>query len=483
MLGWLLLAVAHVGDRYQVGHVQGAWMALARYANEGTLYPALYDGSRYGGTRWLPLPVLVNAAAARLTGEYLTSGKTVSIVLFGALLAVVFVVLRTMRCPGPIAFALTGILAATQTSAVVGATIGGDVLPALLQVAALLVVATGVQRDERAWMAVAGVLAGLAAVSKLSAVWALLAIATWLMLKRDWQRLLIFLGAGAATAVAVLSVVQVRSEGRFLETVLTTTLAGTGGPVGWVRAPNQLMLFGNNAVPAVWMLVPFAVLGLIAARRAEGLTLYHHALLWSALLTLIVFTDMGSGLNHMLDVAVLATLSVGYLAGSLPDSELGSVSLATAVAVAVLWAGVTGIRDLVPELRPTLTAIRTGVSPSEHTRQPLADIVEPGDELLSEDPSLPVLLGRTPVVLDPFMLRRIDEVQPDVVDELVDRIERTDFDHVTVSTHRLESDDFWWEHYHFGLRVVTALREHYAFVEEVDGYYLYAPARATGPGG
>ena len=42
--GWLFLALVHVGDRYKVGHVQGHWMALARYANEGTLYPPLIDG-------------------------------------------------------------------------------------------------------------------------------------------------------------------------------------------------------------------------------------------------------------------------------------------------------------------------------------------------------------------------------------------------------------------------------------------------------
>ena len=42
--GWLVLALVHLGDRYNVGHVQGIWMALARYANEGTLYPPLIDG-------------------------------------------------------------------------------------------------------------------------------------------------------------------------------------------------------------------------------------------------------------------------------------------------------------------------------------------------------------------------------------------------------------------------------------------------------
>ena len=72
---WLLLAAVHVDDRYKLDHVSGARMALAQYANHGTLYPELYDGSFYGGTRFMPLPVLLHAAAAKITGDYLVSGK------------------------------------------------------------------------------------------------------------------------------------------------------------------------------------------------------------------------------------------------------------------------------------------------------------------------------------------------------------------------------------------------------------------------
>ena len=62
---WLALGLSHLGDRYKVGHVQGIWMALAQYAHEGTLYPPLSDGVRFGGTRYMPLPIVLNAAASR----------------------------------------------------------------------------------------------------------------------------------------------------------------------------------------------------------------------------------------------------------------------------------------------------------------------------------------------------------------------------------------------------------------------------------
>ena len=127
-----------LGDRYKVGHVQGIWMALAQYAHEGTLYPPLSDGVRFGGTRYMPLPIVLNAAASRATGEYLMSGKAVAMLLFVALLILVFVVLRQLCCPGVPAFALAGLLSATNTGVLVGCSVGGDVLPVVFQICSLV---------------------------------------------------------------------------------------------------------------------------------------------------------------------------------------------------------------------------------------------------------------------------------------------------------------------------------------------------------
>ena len=325
--GWLFLALVHISDRYKVGHVQGHWMALAQFANEGTLYPPLSDGMRFGGTRHMPLPILLNATAARLTGDYLVSGKAVAIALFAALLAMTFVVLRQMRCPGPLALALTGLLPATNTGVLVGSAMGGDVLSVLLQVGTLVTASVAVRRDRVHWMIPAGMLAGVAVCSKLTGVWATLGVLSWLGLRRDWQRLGWFVTACCATVAFTLGIVQWASQGRFLTTLLTLTFAGTVGPASWIRAPNQVIFFATQDLLAVWMVAPFALLGILAAWRSSALTLYHHALAWSLLLTLIVFTDIGAGLNQLLDPAVLTVAVVANLASSLRHERLGAVTL------------------------------------------------------------------------------------------------------------------------------------------------------------
>jgi hypothetical protein len=472
--GWLVLGLAHLGDRYRVGHVQGAWMGLAQYANDGVLYPPLADGERYAGTRYLPLPILVHDAAARVTGEYLISGKATAIVLFGAVLVLALAVLRTFRCPWPHALALVALVPATIVGRQLGSTINGDVLPVLLQVGALALLVAAVDRDRRPLLVAAGVLAGLAVASKLNGFWAPLAALSWLGLRGDWRRLVPFGVSCAATAVLVLGLVQWASDGRFLATFVALTFAGTEGPAGLLRAPNQLLYYAIGDATAVWTLGPFVVLGTLAAWRGSALTVYHHALAWALGLTIGVFIDVGAGFNQLIDIIVLSVIVVGHFAARLPSAQLGGVSLATLLALTVIWSGVTGVRAYVPELREVVAAARAGAPPARYTPRPLASIVGPDDSLLSEDPSVPVLLGRRPIVLDPFMLRRLDALRPDLVDPLLARIERREFDHV-VLINALEDEDEWWTLYHFGPRIAAALRSAYVRRGMVDGYYLYAP--------
>lgn len=85
LLAFVLLAVLHLRDTYHLNHVAGARMALAAYADDGVLYPPLFDDGVFGGTRYAPLGIGLHALAAQVTGEHLVSGKAVSLLLALAL--------------------------------------------------------------------------------------------------------------------------------------------------------------------------------------------------------------------------------------------------------------------------------------------------------------------------------------------------------------------------------------------------------------
>ena len=139
-----------------------------RSARTGHLYPPPFDGEHYAGTRWMPLAILANALASALVGDPLIGGKLLAAVLLVTLLGLCATVLRQVSCPRSITAALCASVIATETGLQAGTTIGGDLLPVVLQVGAVV----AALRGGDGALVIAGALAGLALTSKLTAVWA-----------------------------------------------------------------------------------------------------------------------------------------------------------------------------------------------------------------------------------------------------------------------------------------------------------------------
>src|SRR5713101_2994738 len=94
LLSYAVVATAHLSDRYQVNFISGIYTTLAARFNDGTFYPELYDGEHYGGTRYMPLPFVLQAVLARLTGDYLVAGKLLTYGLAAALCVQLLLILK-----------------------------------------------------------------------------------------------------------------------------------------------------------------------------------------------------------------------------------------------------------------------------------------------------------------------------------------------------------------------------------------------------
>jgi hypothetical protein len=472
---WIALVVIHRADDYRVTHMQGVWIALAEAARGGDLYAPLFDGERYAGTRYMPLPILLNALASSLIGDPWIAGKLVAASLMGGLLALVLVVLRQLNCPWPIAVALAAVVVATETGLQAGTTIGGDLLPVVLQVGALAVVST---RRGRWALLAAGGLAGLAFASKLTGVWAALAITTWLVLRREWRAAAAFAVACVVAAGVVLGAVEVLTRGGLSEHLLAFSVAGVQSVLSLLRGPNQVLYNLLEYASGAVVLFPLAVLGTMLPGRSWRPPLVHLALGYAVLVLLVVYADVGTGFNQLIDLVVLVVLAAGHLAGRAAaggDPRQLPVLVLT-VAIAAAWAaGLDLVRTVGFDLRRAAAAIKAHeATPRAATL--VAGLIRPDEDVLAEDPSIPVALGRRPVVMDPFMLARLDRAHAEWIDPLIARIEQRQFD-LVVMVVPLENRnvDFWWTDFHFGPRVADALRRSYRFDRRVERYTLYRP--------
>lgn len=472
---WLLLAAVHVDDRYRLDHVAGARMALAQYLNDGILYPRLYDGTAYGGTRFMPLSIVLHAAMAGVTGEYLVSGKLLAYGTMLALLGVTFVLLRRLRCPVPIAVGLLAAVMTTGTGLGAGMGLRADSLPLLLQLLAVAAVAG----SQRPGATVAGAaLAALAFSAKLSAVWAPLAICVWLAVV-DRRRLLWFLAAYGALVAGLLAVFGAVSDGRIFENVFGLSTAGVTGAGSLLRGPSALLRLLVDEATAAWALLPAAAVAAWLAARQRQLSIYVVSLACCLLVLVVVLADVGTGWNQLIDLVVLTVLVVGELAGRSRSDPLAA-AVPAALAVVLLWVTVTGLVVTVgPDLREAVGMLR---GTRLYDRRPLSAQATAATSLLSEDPYVPVSLGQRPVVLDPFMLRRLEDRDPAAVQRLAERIRAREFELVVLVVQLRPPDQAWWSDMHFGTRVTRALADAYAESGRAQGYYLYRPDPAGSSG-
>ncbi len=473
----VLLTAVHVDDQYRVTHVSGVWMALAGYASEGTLYPSLYDGERFGGTRFMPLQFLLHAALSRATGEYLVSGKLLVFLVAATLLVVIFLALRSVvRAPVWLALALTALIVPTHLGLTALTSIRGDAAPVALQLGALIVVARWASPRGAA---LAGALCAAAVLWKLTAVWAPLAIVACLA-TREPRRVRSFLLAFVPLTLASLVVLELLTHGRFSDNLLGLSTSALAEPTGLVSAvtTKPLTLLESDAA-TIWLVLPLALVDLALAWRGKRLGIEHFAFVCAALVTLALMTDIGAVSNHLLDLSVLAVLLVGHL-----WVEFGRSSSAAPIrllaAVVVLWslAG-SYLLDMHGDVKHGVRSALGRLPPSTDL---LASHVPSDARLLAEDATIDAEAGRHPVVLDPFMLLRLLGEHPDWEADLVRRIERREFDRVVLLADHvlgdggIEVENPRWRREHFGQAVVVAVARGYRFRAFAGKYAVYEPA-------
>ena len=463
-----LVALVHLTDNYHLDHVAGAWMGLAAYANDGTLYPPLYADGVFGGTRYMPLGIGLNAAGAAISGEHIVSGKLIALLTVAALLATVYVHARRQNCERAVALGTVGAVIATFTALFAATSIYGDALALTLQLAAVTAVASGTSRR----MAIlAGVLVALAFAAKLSALWGAATVLVWLLI-HDRRRLPAFLAAAAGTVLVALVSAELLSDGRFHENVLAL---GGDADIGRLVSDTPRKVFDLllDHAPGTLLLAPFALLVVAVNAVQRRLAIVDVALVAATFVTVAIMTDVGVGFNHLLDLVVLVPLAVacGY-------AGLGRSPLRLLLVAALTAATAVSLFDVRHDVREA-AAIAVHRNTPDRLRTPALD-VRLAEPVLSEDPVIPVERGETPIVLDSYMLLRVLRRHPIWRRELVARIARREFGTVVLVTD-LDLDDPWWSESHLGIEVASEIHRQYRFARKVPGpvfaYRLYVPRR------
>ncbi len=436
------------------------------------------------GPATCPCRVLLHAAAARLTGEYLLSGKVIDIAAMALLLGVLYVILVRRGASRWLGATLVAGVLVTEVGLIAAFGIRHEAIPTVLQLAAVALIAW--RRPSLRTVAIAAVLCVLALFAKFSAVYAVLTILV--LLRKDRASVATFIAVGLVGLAAGLTIMHVLTGGRFADTLLQSSV-GDYSVESFIRAPARLVWLLRYA-PAALLLLAFTLIVQIQARR-PSVGPYEVALVMAGLTTTIILLDRGASGNHLLDLAVLIPIvaldAVRPRDGTRPrrTTNAAAQALPFVATLGVLIGGAVYVADAIPT---AVRQLRTGVVEPRYDAHPLA----PGsvaDTLLSEDPYLPVSLERRPIVLDPFMLSQLGELHPEWIQSLAERIERQEFTRVVLLMDINDPDaDAFYTDNHLGPGVLSAMRERYRLVTTIPAtgtwvgtYFVYEPNGQESP--
>jgi hypothetical protein len=470
------IAVGHLGDRYEMDRVASMWTALSVRSAEEGLYPPLVDDETgaIGGTRAMPLAIMLHQKATNLVSDELISGKVATSIAAGAVALIALIILIARRCSFSASLVLIGIAFVSQAGIVTAASIRAEPIALALQLLAVVFVAA----SRRALVILfAALLCAAAILTNINAFWAPLAILLWLV-ALDRRQFVIFLVGFVVFLTAGVGAFHFMTEGRMTENLAALAFAGVDGIGSFVDVfSGRQNLVGQGV--GLWALLPLALLGILLAAAQRELTLYHVGLLAALVMMIVTLADSAAGPAAMFDFTILAAICVGDLWRRAASAERKMTIAHSVIAIVLAWASVAAISAHAwPELRELYARWSTGEQPGKWDPTPLADRIEDDWTLLLEDPYAAISLDRTPLILDPWALARLDAADNDGVAALGDRIRARDFDRI-VLREPIESILPDIAARRLGLTIATAISDHYQRQSEADGYHIYSPRAAN----
>jgi hypothetical protein len=458
-------ALLHLRDLSQINHIAGIWMTLARSLRDGVLYPPLEQDGYYAGTRYMPLYFTLVAAVAKVGGDYLLAVKLTSLLSMLGLLAAVFVAARRVTGRALDAFILSGLVLVFPEGRRALLSPHADALAVALSVGGLVLVDG--ERRGKGVLAAAALLFVLSIGAKFSSVAGCGAAGVFLVL-RDRRQAAWLAGMTAALGIAGYALVQLGSDGRFLDNFRAV---GSGGmsPQTLADGPTRLLLafaFSTRLAVVVPLLIPAAVFALWHDATVRRFSLWDWYCLFAFAVTTFIFTSPGTDPNHLLEVEVAAVLVLAGWLRRAAESPAWQEPAARGLSTAALIFGVMYAANC--------------------WRQQPADAIAPAEliaalpadgEILTEDATPAILLGRRPVVMDAFAFRLLAERGRIDPAPLAARVRDHEFAALVLIRRIDDEDQSLAPLMHFGQQVTVAIRESYRFERQVGAYYVFVPLK------
>jgi hypothetical protein len=404
-------------------HETGVLTGLAMDAAAGVFYRPLLGPDGYGGTRYGPLPILLQAAQIRVGVNPIAAGHLVVLISAAVLgWAIVRLLVRQGITTVPAVFVPLLLLVSPATEHALVET-RPDVLPAALNVLGLVLA----YRLRTGWRTAAGIAAAAcfaaAASAKITSGFGVAAACLYLLSQRRIRTAVVLGILTAAAAGVALAAANAASGGRLWENFHTcANVAGQPrlGLAGWYRILVEVWI--QDDLPGT-ALTAAAVCAWAFADRAVRWSLPGFYLLVTVPITLLMYFSPGLSTNQLIDVHVAAAMFLGlFLFQQSARESQGQAILTWAMSILVLVCAASALRPFhfatarfarADAFRKAV-ALATGRSPTD---------LNGCGPILSDNAAIPVAAGQRPFLLDDYMFPTVRNAVPAVQADLYRRLD------------------------------------------------------------
>ncbi len=463
---WNALRIYNSSD---ICHVSGAWLTLASDFANGIFYRDLYDNSTgFGGTRFFPLLFIMQSGIFFFGMDTLVGAHLVSIGI--GVLFLVLLVKFMFRLTGDraIVFVLLGLLFFTKPFIMAVGTARGDLLPVLLNIVGIyFVLYNKSQIEKRLLIATIFFLSALSA--KFTSINGITSVVIWLWMQGD-KRLSIKLSVIYTAGVSLMLVFfYVSSGGRFLEIFTTCATADTSlyfilsAPVRFVTKFSPYDFF--STVLFLWAL--FYSRNNTTNSPEKSLVFWYFVT--SIIQTVIVYSSPGTIENHLID---MVTASLLFIAIHRNEHKFYRKDLVP------FWMGIFCLLAAIGMMRHDFNSLLKGKGryPTE-----LISFLNNYNSILSENPTIPLIAGKTVFLQDAFMYRLFVKTDKTAEAEMHQLLSKKKFEVIVLmynAAHPFQTN--WYSEIHFGSSFIELLNQNYRYSKQIGEHYIYLPNGSIG---
>jgi hypothetical protein len=482
LLGSIALMLWFWRNGIPSGNTSGVWAALANDFAQGVFYRPVFDESGYGGTRYMPLFFVLYGILISIFNDPVLSGLLLSLTTIAFLDLGIYVLLRELRVRNTFAIAFTFLVHASIAFQLLTLEIRGDFLAAGLNVWGIVFALKHLRANSRGHLTLSAFCFIGAIFTKFTTIWGLVTIVVLFLIQKKKSSAIALTCLTVIPTIVLLYVINEWSHSKALASFQACALGGFNSTYAlktplWfitviVQDPFFLALLG---------LAIYLVAMTITTQWKSFTHLYFCCTLVS---TFFIFSSPGTDSNHLIDLLIACILMSAsqFQTNQKFSSVYNLYFLFTVIGILFMWIpGTLSIKDHIePVGRPTRDTIQT-----------IKNKLGPGkNNLLSENPLVPLMMGQRPFVLDAFSLRVMAKKSPAIKTDFTRKIEDRFFDAIVLldwsgapvdqledamEKHSSLGVDRFYGEVHFPPGFLDLMKTHYALSFVERPFVIYKP--------